>query len=121
MMGQVSSKLRRTDRGYAHWCPACGEMHTVFNNWSFDGKLECPTFSPSVKITGVRAKLDERGEWHGEFEHNAEGKAIPWCCHYNITAGKIVFHNDCTHSFKSTTIDLPDLPEWMRDPPRDGA
>lgn len=64
-MGQVGRFLRRIGagegyfgRGFAHWCPACEEMHAFaveepFRNgakWTFDGNLEKPTFSPSMNI-----------------------------------------------------------------------
>ena len=69
-MGQAGKFLRRvgaadghTAGGYAHWCPACEEMHAFavdkpFSNgakWTFDGNLDAPTFSPSMLIrTGPR-------------------------------------------------------------------
>lgn len=48
-MGQVSSKLRRVERGYGHWCPGCGEMDVIFDSWQFDGNPDKTTFNPSVK------------------------------------------------------------------------
>jgi hypothetical protein len=114
-MNQVSTKLRRTDRGYAHWCPACGEMHTIFDNWQFDGNLEVPTFTPSVKITGVQAVVDERGDWTGEWIKSADGRALPLCCHYFLKAGQLEFCGDCTHALSGQTVPLPDLPPHLRD------
>lgn len=52
-MGQISTKLRRTTRGCAHWFPACRETHVIFDSWTFDGNLEKPTFNPSAKISGA--------------------------------------------------------------------
>jgi hypothetical protein len=31
-------------------------------------------------------------------------------CHSFVTDGKIQFLNDCTHSLKDQTVDLPDVP-----------
>lgn len=90
-MGQVSSKLRRTERGHAHWCPGCLQPHVIFNSWAFDGNLEQPTFNPSVKITGKKAIVDDKGEWTGEWVRDAAGNAIDDCCHYFLHAGVLKF------------------------------
>lgn len=34
-------------------------------------------------------------------------------CHLFVTAGKIIYCNDCTHSYVGKTVDLPDLPEHI--------
>jgi hypothetical protein len=116
-MGQFGRYLRKVVNGYSHWCPGCGEMHTIFDNWEFNGNPDCPTFSPSVKITGVKTVVDERGEWTGEWVRDAEGKAVPDCCHYFLTDAKLIFCADSLHELAGKTVDLPELPEWLRDPP----
>lgn len=101
-MAQISSKLRRTSHGYAHWCPACDAMHGIHTNadddygWSFDGSGESPTFSPSVRITGKQNGVD-------------------FVCHYFIIGGVIHYQNDCTHHLKGQHIVLPPLPPQLRD------
>lgn len=115
MMVQISAKLRRTDRGYAHWCEACGEMHVIPNGWSFDGNADQPTFAPSVRITGVRTVVDEKGEWTGEWVRGPDGKVLPMCCHYIVTGGQVQFCTDCTHELAGKTLPLPDLPGFARD------
>lgn len=114
-MGQVSDKLRRTVNGYAHWCPGCEELHMIPDSWIFDGNLESPTFAPSVKITGVQTVIKD-GEWTGEWVKDESGKALPYCCHYFLQMGKIVFCSDCTHKLAGQTMDLPSLPVHARDP-----
>lgn len=86
---------------YAHWCPACQELHDFavdqpFRNnarWSWDGSVDEPTMSPSMNIT------------IGPFE---DGRRQ--VCHYYLTKGKLIYLNDCTHALKQQTVDLPDIP-----------
>lgn len=113
-MGQVSSKLRRATQGYEHWCPACEEMHMLFDSWNFVNKdLEKPTFTPSFKHTGIKT-IKVNGVWTGEWERDANGKGIPYVCHYILTDGILHFCGDCTHSMLGP-VPLPDLPEFMTD------
>lgn len=114
-MGQVSAKLRRTDRGFAHWCPGCGEIHVIFDSWQFDGDLNSPTFDPSVKVTGKQGVVDQLGHWTGEWVLGPDGKALDQCCHYFLHAGRLQFLVDCTHGLAGQTVALPDLPPHLRD------
>lgn len=57
--------------------------------WAFNGDLEAPTFSPSLKS-----------------ENHVDPKQR--CCHLNMTAGKIVFYADCTHDLAGQTVEIPD-------------
>ncbi len=113
-MGQVSSKLRRGEDRFFHWCPACEEMHSLPDGWNFDGNLESPTFRPSFKHSGIRTvKID--GKWTGEWVRDENGKGIPFICHYILTNGILNFCGDCTHNFSGQSIPLPVLPEGFRD------
>jgi len=119
-MGQISSKLRGGYYAFTHWCPGCKEPHTTIcadtdSPCWFDGNLDQPTFTPSIKITGKKRTVDEQGRWLGGWVRDADGNTIPWCCHYNVTAGQIVFHGDSTHELRGTTVPLPELPPHMRD------
>lgn len=112
-MGQVGKFLRRTGAkdghtagGYAHWCPACNEMHGFavdepFRNgarWTFNGNIEKPTFSPSMNISD--------GPYpSGRFDR----------CHYFLRDGMLQFLPDCTHALAGQTLLLPELPEGYRD------
>jgi hypothetical protein len=115
MMGQVGKYLRRAAGGYEHWCPGCGKIHLIPDSWIFGGDVNAPTFSPSVKITGVQTVNDANGEWTGEWMCDANGKALPACCHYILTEGHLNFCEDCTHAFKGQTVPLPELPPYLRD------
>lgn len=113
-MGQVSSKLRRQTGGYAHWCPACEEMHNMPDSWTFDGNLEQPTYSPSFRHSGMQ-RINQDGKWTGEWARGADGKPLPWVCHYILTAGVLNYCGDCTHALAGKSVPLPDLPPELRD------
>lgn len=80
-------------------CPACGSHSVpvligqkVDKHWEWNGDLANPTISPSVK--------------HFHNGYPEEGIA-PFCCHYFISNGNIVFCGDCTHSMAGKTVSLP--------------
>jgi hypothetical protein len=105
-MGQISPKLRRTVQGYAHWCPACQGIHVIGDSWAFDGKIDNPTFSPSVKVTYPGPDAGQLRDGH---------RAPAACCHYFLRAGWIEFCGDSTHGLAGQTIALPDLPPHLTD------
>ena len=75
------------------FCPGCGHRIRLSTKiWQFDGNLEKPTITPSIK------------SW---IENKEDG--ISFMCHSFITNGKIQFLSDCTHELKDQTVDLPDL------------
>lgn len=111
---QAGRFLRKATDGHAHWCPGCKEMHHIPSSWGFDGDLEKPTFTPSVRISGKQCVLVD-GEWTGEWVRGADGKALDGCCHYNLTAGQLHFHPDSTHALAGSIVALPDLPAGHRD------
>ena len=115
-MSQISSKLRRVDGGFAHWCPGCQEMHRLPDSWTFDGNLENPTFTPSFRHSGVKREYVD-GEWMGEWVRDAQGNPVPFVCHYYLTSGQLQFCDDSTHTLAATTVPLPELPEWLKDEP----
>jgi len=98
-MGHASARLRKVEGGYVHWCPACEKLHLIRTEgpvtWDFDGDLEAPTFSPSVKIT-------------------FGGYAGDPVCHYFIERGQIRFCPDSTHLKAGQTVPMPDLPDYLK-------
>ena len=114
-MGQVSKYLRRKTDGYAHWCPACKEMHSLPDTWIFNGNVDKPSFQPSFRHSGVQTVNDENGKWTGDWKRDANGKALPFVCHYILTDGILHFCGDCTHSMSGQSIQLPELPPYYRD------
>lgn len=121
-MGQLSAKLRSIDGGVGFWCPGCEEMHQIKTAmWQWNGDVNRPTFSPSVLVTS------------GHFVVGSPHPDTCWCtynrehpnnpapfkcgrCHSFVRDGQIQFLGDCTHALANQTVDVPDLPEHMRDP-----
>lgn len=76
-----------------YWCPACKSMaHVPVDRWQWNGSLDKPTLTPSVKETC------------GPFP---DGKIL--CCHYFLTDGVMNYCGDCTHGHSNEKIPLPDL------------
>jgi hypothetical protein len=113
-MGQVTPKLRRAKDAYVHWCPGCEEPHRLPDSWQFNGNLDQPTFTPSFKHSGVK-RIMVNGEWAGEWVRDAQGKPVPFTCHYILTNGILNYCGDCTHSLVGKSIPLPDLPTYLTD------
>lgn len=101
-MMKLSDALRSVERGHSHWCPACEEMHLIPSSWQFDGNVESPTFTPSVRIT---YNGPDAGKDRGDLS-----RAPYACCHYNLSAGRLVFHDDSTHPYGGCTVPLPPIP-----------
>lgn len=107
-MGQLSAVLRNAAAGrLLFWCPGCDRAHAVAHGdgpgprWTWDGNAERPTFTPSVLVRTGRAVdpgfVPEAGD-------------PPEVCHSFVTAGRIQFLGDCTHSLAGQTVDLPAWP-----------
>lgn len=112
-MSQVSPYLRKTSEGYAHWCCACEEMHSLPHSWKFNGDVNKPTFSPSFNHSGIKRNM-VGGKWVGEGKdawlYDSQGKPIPTVCHYILTDGVLHYCGDCTHSLSGQSVSLPRLP-----------
>lgn len=85
---------------YWFHCPGCGNDHAFTcgergpgepersPRWNFNGSFDKPTFTPSLLCN--KDYPDSR-------------------CHSFVTDGKIQFLQDCWHSLKGQTVELP---EW---------
>ena len=75
---------------YCFHCPACGFAHWFViggkYSWTWNNDPNNPTISPSILA------------YADDFR-----------CHSFVKNGKIKYCNDCTHSMKGQTIDLPDF------------
>lgn len=80
-------------------CPGCKDYHNIpvtgERAWEWDGSLETPTLKPSIL-----AKLHLKGE-------------VKSVCHSFVRKGRIEFLNDCTHTLRGQTVDLPEYSEWF--------
>lgn len=88
------AKAIRIGRSVAYHCPACKMPHGVpvegGTAWGFNGKLDKPTLTPSVKHTMTCYGRSDK------------------VCHYFIRDGRIEYCGDCTHAMSGQTVDLPD-------------
>lgn len=79
--------LKGGDAYYFFWCPGCKKLHPYLApRWTFNGNIEKPTFTPSLKM------LDSG-------------------CHLFVTDGKIQYCPDSPHEFAGKTIDMVEIPE----------
>lgn len=85
--------------GYLYWtCPAqnCGD-HLVpiegAHKWEWNGSLDRPTLTPSVKIT-----------WDGLVDGIKKHR----CCHFHLVDGIVNFCGDCTHELSNKNVPLAD-------------
>ena|SRR5689334_2106717 len=78
-------------------CPGCGYGHAVTVNgklnesgatWEWNGSIDSPTFNPSLLV-------------NKDFPENR--------CHSFVKDGKIQFLDDCFHSLKGQTVELPEV------------
>ena len=98
--------------GYWVWCPGCKHAHSFPTSekwyddsklyegkrkpvWSFSGDLDCPSFTPSLRV----------------FITDPNTKQERTLCHSVITNGQIAFYNDCEHDLKNQTVELPSIPD----------
>lgn len=92
--------------GYWFWCPACEENHPFHvggeKRWAFDGNMEAPTFTPSLRVLG-------RGK-RGDSDANRTS------CHLFVTAGEIVYCGDCPHDHAGRVIALVPEPPLADEP-----
>lgn len=75
----------------AFHCPGCGYDHPFHvgggpgKDWSWNGSLVSPTFSPSLLVNG-----------------SAPGQR----CHLFVRDGKIEYCSDCDHALAGKTVDM---------------
>ena len=99
------------------WCPGCEDVHVVCVKhpegeagpcWEWDGNLDAPTISPSIKVEGVQWKPED-GFYKPTHSAVAPGERI--CCHSFVKQGQWEFLGDCTHHLTGQTVPLPPFPE----------
>jgi hypothetical protein len=81
--------------GAMFFCPACNEHHgiTYKVGWTFNGDLDNPTISPSIKVT-----------------HSPGDPELPGViCHSFVRNGRIEYCSDSTHALAGQTVELPDM------------
>lgn len=94
---QKLSPILAKGHKYWHYCPACESIHGYDDRWKWNGNIDRPSFTPSMKMTW--------SHWEGE-EPPKEN-----CCHYFVTDGQIIYCGDCTHELVGKTIPMPVIPD----------
>lgn len=92
------------------WCPGCEDAHQIHTNengWVWNGDVDKPTITPSIKVEGGQWKPEDSFYKPQHSRVPAGGKTI---CHSFITDGTIDFLNDCTHDKRNTNMYLPEWP-----------
>ena len=90
---------------FLFWCPGCGCGHLFYvgpgfahpSQWTFNGNLERPTFSPSLRHFYTK-------------EGNGSKREIT-TCHLFVTDGQIQYCGDNPHDFNGKTVPMEDIPE----------
>ena len=103
-------------RSYLHlWCPACQDRHTIVYRradagdiWIWDGKLETPTISPSILVTGTQHP--EGDPFHAPAHQVAPGSRTR--CHSFVRNGQWRFLDDCTHTLAGQTVPMVPVDQW---------
>ena len=128
-MARLSPLLRSQEGGLvAFWCPGCDESHAVriegAGAWGYNGNPDAPTFTPSVKVTGVGFTLAGLALFEkDQFDGTKRGDGFTYpsvatCCHSFVRDGTIHFLSDCTHRLAGLVLPLP---EWPTDGGNDGV
>lgn len=94
--------------GWAHWCAGCQHAHVFRIDrpgrkgpvWSFNGNMEKPTFSPSM-----REFIPE-----GRDKDNNITRQEKTTCHYILTDGVINYLADSSEHTLRGSHPLPDFP-----------
>ena len=93
-MAKVDATEHNGETHLRYRCPGCKNDHSVpAKRWHWNGSVDAPTFSPSVRHFYIRPK---------------DGADVT-ICHYNVIDGKIAFCGDCQHDLKGQTVELPDI------------
>jgi hypothetical protein len=99
-LARIASKDAPTVAILYLWCPGCRQLHGPrvegTQPWTWNGDLDAPTLSHSIKVT---------------WENHATGKKH--VCHSFMKGGTWQFLGDCTHSLAGQTVQLPRLPHWF--------
>jgi hypothetical protein len=92
---------------YLHWCLGCQCGHVYPTNringpnWSFNGNVEKPSFTPSMRIFTPAGP-------YGENDEMVPEKTI---CHYYVTDGQIAYCSDSDHELAGKTLPLEPIPD----------
>ncbi|MCR9260762.1 MAG: DUF6527 family protein [Pseudomonadaceae bacterium] len=91
----MAELVRQTKEGtWLIECPACTTWHEFDSRWTFNGDVEKPTFSPSLRVRWT----------YGEDE-------VKHCCHSFVRDGQWQYCVDSTHKLAGQTVPVPPFAE----------
>jgi hypothetical protein len=102
-------KLRINGNNYMMWCPGCDELHMINDNWSFNGNVESPTFSPSI-LTWLDPNPDVDPKYDPTGKYRSGSR-----CHSFLVDGVWQFLTDCTHALAGQNVPMVELPDYFSD------
>jgi len=101
------------DQDLRWWCPGCEVTHEVPVNqqggWEWNGSLERPTLTPSVKVESHRQLINT--ELQEPALTNENNIRMTPLCHIYMHDGHIQFLSDCTHHLGGQTVPMAPLAE----------
>lgn len=95
--------------GHGFWCPCCQHMHYISTDdgphpvWTFDGNIEEPSFSPSL-----RTFIHERPAMDGQVKRPERT-----LCHLWVKKGQIEFYGDSSGHELRGFVPMVDLGEIL--------
>jgi Family of unknown function (DUF6527) len=101
-----------TDGTLMFHCPGCDTEHGIpvdgSRGWKWNGDLDSPTITPSI-LTRFALWGPDKVPFD-KYKGNGQDcvQEARQTCHSYVTAGRIQFLPDCTHSLAGQTVDLPD-------------
>lgn len=96
------------------WCPGCDDVHMVSNDaWQVSDFIFGLTIRPSILVYERKKLINEDLEWDALI--SPDNITTMPRCHSFVTDGKIEFLSDSTHKLAGQTVDIPDLPDWLKD------
>jgi len=91
-------------------CPGCECCHGVNvlpipgkPCWGWNGDMDKPTFSPSIRVGGTVPITDEQAQ---RILSGEKIEPVPLICHSFVKDGNIEFLGDCTHKLAGKTVQL---------------
>lgn len=108
----VMHRVSNVPGQYLFYCPACKCAHHIMTGsgdgprWEFDGNVECPTVSPSIRVRGTEPITDDE---HRRIMGGEKITPRDVCCHFFIKAGGIEYCGDCTHGMSGQRVEMKPL------------
>jgi hypothetical protein len=96
------------------WCPGCEDVHVIPHEvWQVSNGISGLTIKPSILMYEHQKFINEDLKWDALLDPSNITTAPR--CHSFVTDGEIQFLSDSTHALANQTVDVPPLPDWLKD------